>query len=86
MNATEVSSATTAVTIDSEQGDQFHERKERYNGAQRGVRPMVRDRYNGARNPVLEERSVDWNKAEATNDQVTVVPETPYRKVRRASK
>ena len=39
-----------------------------------------------APNVGLEERDVDRNKAEATNDEVTVVPETPEREVRRASK
>ena len=39
-----------------------------------------------APNVGLEERNVDRNKAEATNDEVTVVPETPEHEVRRASK
>ena len=39
-----------------------------------------------APNVGLEERNVDRNKAEATNDQVTVVAETPQHEVRRASR
>jgi len=42
--------------------------------------------YDGARKLGLEERNVDRNKAEATNDEVKVVPETPEHEARRASK
>jgi len=38
-----------------------------------------------APNVGLEERNVDRNKVEATNDEVTVVPETPEHEVRGAS-
>jgi len=67
----EINSAPSIFWHESEQGDQLHQR-------------VVR--YNGARNLGLEERNVDRNKAEATNDEVTVVPETSEHEVRRASK
>ena len=63
--------ATKVANSKSEQGDQLY---------QRAVR------YNGARKLGLEEHNVDRNKAEATNDQVTVVAETPQHEFRRASK
>jgi len=73
----EVSSAPSKIGNDrgianseSEQGNQLHESAVRYNSAH---------------NLGLEERNVDRNKAEATNDEVTVVPETPEHEVRRAS-
>jgi len=70
---TAANSVLASLHSDSEHGDQFYERTKRYNGA---------------RNLGLEERSVDRNKTEAqvTNEQVTVVPETPEHKIRRISK
>ena len=71
-HATTVANSVLASSdSESEHGDQFHEKAKRYIGA---------------RNLGLEERSVDRNKAEAqaTYEQVMLVPETPEYEIRRA--
>ena len=62
-------SISASLDSESEHGDQVQRKTKRYNGA---------------RNLGLGERSVDRNKAEAlaTNEQITVVPETPEYEIR----